>query len=197
MYCKSTGKNPGSESMPSRLKIRLGVAALCFLLFASGRGRCQTSAPSEYQIKSAFIFNFAKFVEWPTNALNNDQAPIVIGVLGANPFGENLEKTINGKKVDAHPLVIKEIRSLSDAANCQILFICTSEKPKLRDILGNIKGASVLTIGEMENFTDNGGMINFVMEGTKIRFKINKEAASAAGLKLSGKLLALAMPSSK
>jgi uncharacterized protein DUF4154 len=176
--------------MRSRATLFLGLNLLVFL---SGYGRAQNSQPTEYQIKAAFIFNFARFIEWPPKAFSRTTSPLVIGILGENPFHNDLQRTIGGKTVDDHPLVINELSSPAEATNCHILFISTSEKPRLPQILNVLKGASVLTVGEMDRFTENGGMINFVQEGTKIRFQINNGAATSAGLKISSKLLSLAL----
>ena len=146
-----------------------------------------------YQIKAAFLFNFAKFVEWPPESFAAPTSPIVIGVLGQNPFHGDLERTAPGKTVDERPLVIKEFRSPAEATNCHILFISTSEKERLPQILKTLAGTRVLTVGEMNGFTESGGMINFVLEGTKTRFQINNSVASSAGLKISSKLLHLAL----
>jgi len=166
---------------------------LLWLLLLSGHGRAQGTPPTEYQIKAAFIFNFARFVEWPAGAFAGTTSPLVIGILGENPFRNDLQRTIGDKTVDDHPLVIKELRSQAEATNCHILFISSSEKPRLPQILKVVNGTSVLTVGEMERFTETGGMINFVQEGSKIRFQINNEAATGAGLKISSKLLNLAL----
>jgi hypothetical protein len=155
----------------------------------------EDSQPTEYQIKAAFIFNFAKFVEWPPAAFPKASSPIIVGVLGDNPFHDALEKTIRNKTVDEHPVVIREYRSAVDVTNCHILFICSSEKARLSQILKQLDGRSVLTVGEMPGFTETGGMINFVLEGTKIRFQINNDAANSAGLKISAKLLGLGLRS--
>jgi len=163
-------------------------AIAIYLLFISRCGLAQEQ-PTEYQIKAAFIFNFAKFVEWPAAALPKSTSPIIIGVLGENPFRDNLEKTIHNKTVDDHPLLVKLFRSVAEATNCHILFISSPEAPRLPQILKTLQGASILTVGEMDRFTENGGMINFVFDGNKIRFKINNEVATRAGLKISSKLL--------
>src|SRR5262245_52243456 len=128
----------------------------------------EDSQPTEYQIKAAFIFNFAKFVEWPAAAFQKNSSPMVVGVLGENPFHDVLEKTIKNKTVDEHPVVIMQFRSATEVTNCHILFISSSEKGRLPQILKQLKGSSVLTVGEMPGFTEAGGMINFVFEGTKI-----------------------------
>ena len=161
-------------------------------LLSVGHGRAQESQPTEYEIKAALLFNFAKFVEWPPAAFARATSPIVIGILGQNPFRDDLARMIRDKTIDDHPLVIKEFRSPAEATNCHILFISTSEKKRLPEILEALKGASVLTVGETDGFTETGGMINFVLEGTKIHFQINKDAATSARLKISSKLMSLA-----
>jgi hypothetical protein len=171
---------------------------LVSLLFLKGGGLVdaqEDSQPTEYQIKAAFIFNFAKFVEWPATAFPKASSPMLVGVLGENPFHDALEKTIKNKTVDEHPVVIMQYHSAADATNCHILFISSSEKARLPQILRQLKGSSVLTVSEIPGFTETGGMINFVLEGTKIRFQINNDAANGAGLKISSKLLKLSVPS--
>ena len=166
---------------------------LSLALLPAVDGSAQEQPPLEYQVKAAFLFNFAKFVEWPPAAFADAKSPIVIGILGDNPFGEDLAKTVRDKTVNNRPITIKkEFRSLADATNCHILFISTSEKQRLPEIFKGLRGASVLTVGETDRFTETGGMINFVTGGNKIRFQINVEAAKSAGLKVSSKLLSLA-----
>ena len=166
------------------------------LLLATHGSRAQETSPSEYQLKAAFLYNFAKFVEWPTNVFALEDSPIVVGVMGQNPFGEDLDNTIRNKTINKHPIEIKATDSISDAKKCQILFISTSERDRLADILSGLRGASVLTVGEADtqDFIKSGGMINFVLVNNKIRFQINNEAAKSAGLKISSKLLSLAQP---
>jgi len=177
--------------MRSRAISILGLS-LIWLALAGSDGRAQATQPTEYQIKAAFLFNFAKFVEWPPGAFVKKTDPIVIGILGENPFGDDLARTIREKTVDARPLEIKEYHWPVQATNCHILFISSSEKKRLPEILASLKGASVLTVGETDHFTESGGMINFFVEGAKMRFQINKDAASSAGLKISAKLMSLA-----
>jgi hypothetical protein len=173
------------------IRFCLSAAAAGMLLLAGNRSAAQSAQPSEYQIKAAFVFNFAKFVEWPTTALPQANSPIIIGVLGENPFGELLETTMKNKTVEDHPLIIKQFQSVAEATDIHILFISSSEKQRLAEILKHLEGRSVLTVGEMDGFNEKGGMINFLIEGTKIRFKINNEAATRARLKISSKLLSL------
>jgi len=176
-------------------KTLTAILALLFLALAAAvipECAAQDAAPSEYQIKAAFLFNFAKFVQWPPEAFATTNSPLIIGVLGENVFGDNLEKTINHKVINERPLQFKEFHSVAEATNCHILFISTSEKAKFSKIIQGLQGTSVLTVSETGEFIDAGGMINFVLEANKIRFEINDEAAKKAGLKISSKLLSLA-----
>jgi hypothetical protein len=172
-----------------------GTPILCLSLFgllAAGAGRAQESPLTEYQLKAAFVYNFAKFVEWPPAAFGEATAPMVIGILGENPIRGDLDRAIRGKTINNRPLMIKEPHSAAEWTNCHILFISPSEKKRLPEILGSLIGASVLTVSETDGFTEAGGMINFISEGNKIRFHINEAAAKTAGLKISSKLLSLA-----
>lgn len=170
----------------------LGLSLSLLLTVVSGRA--QDSRPSEYQLKAAFLFNFAKFVEWPSDAFVEATSPFIIGTLGGNPFGGDLERTIRDKKINNRVIIFKEFRTLTEATNCHILFINASERPRLPEIVAGLRRTSVLTVSEMEGFTGSGGMINFVQEHNKIRFQINDEAAKAANLRISSKLLSIALP---
>ncbi|HTL17245.1 MAG TPA: YfiR family protein [Patescibacteria group bacterium] len=163
---------------------------------ANPPSHAQEFRPSEYQVKAAFLFNFAKFVQWPPQAFSSKTSPLVIGVLGENPFHDDLARAIRDKTVDEHPVIMKELRSPTQATNCHILFISSSEKQQLPEIFKTLKKTNVLTVGETEGFARSGGMINFVLEGTKVRFEINKDATVGAGLKISSKLMSLALPPS-
>jgi len=122
---------------------------------------------------------------------------MVIGILGDDPFGGDLDRTLRSKLINEHPLRIEKLPSPTEATNCHILFICSSEKQRTAEILKGLQSTSVLTVSETEGFTDAGGMINFVKASNKIRFQINDPAARKAKLKISSKLLSLAMPSSR
>lgn len=155
--------------------------------------RAQNSQPTEYQIKAAFIYNFARFVDWPTQAFADASSPLVIGILGRNDFGSSLAQTIDGKTVHGHPLQFKLFRSLGRATNCQVLFISTSEKNHLSKIISALGTASILTVGETDDFITRGGMIRLRIIDDKVRFEINNSAAKSAGLFISSKLLTLAI----
>jgi hypothetical protein len=172
------------------------VVLLSALVFVIGfNGRAQNSQPTEYQIKAAFIYNFARFVDWPTQAFADASSPMTIGVLGKNVFGDNLQEAINGKTIKGHPLQFKQFDSVSDATNCQVLFISTSEKSHFPKILSRLGGTSILTVSETDDFIGDGGMINLTIMDQKVRFEINNDAAKKAGLTISSKLLSLAINS--
>jgi len=195
---------PKSEDSPAEATqpfMRLRATSILSLslawLLAGASGRAQESPPAEYQLKAAFLLNFAKFVEWPPAAFAETTSPMVLGILGENPFGDALEQTIRDKAINNRPLVVKEFRSAAAATNCHILFISTSEKARLPGILAALRAASVLTVGETDRFTETGGMINFVRQGNKFRFQIIEVPARSVGLKISSKLLSLALRSAR
>jgi hypothetical protein len=170
----------------------LGLS-LIWLLLIGGGSRAQESPPTEYeyQLKAAFLLNFAKFVEWPPAPVAKTN--FVLGILGKNPFGDTLQNMIKGKTINNHPLEVTYFDSSVVPTNCHLLFISKSEKDRLPEIIKGLDNASVLTVGETEGFTSEG-MIGFVkLEGVnKIRFQINEQAARDAHLKISSKLLSLA-----
>ncbi len=151
----------------------------------------------EYEVKAAFLLNFMQFVEWPAGALPPAGTPLVIGVLGEDPFGLMLEQTIEGETIHGRPLTIRRARRLTDLKDCHLVFVCRSEKPNLREIASALRGYPVLTVSDVEQFCRHGGMIGLVTEGGRIRFEISQEAAEQAGLKISSKLLRLARPTGK
>lgn len=150
--------------------------------------------PTEYQIKAAFLYNFAKFVKWPPQSFPETNSPIVVGVLGKNVFGADLEKTIHDKTVNNRPFKFVEFKSSVEATNCHILFISPSEKDNLKKIVDGLNNSSILTVSETDQFIRVGGMVNFYIQENKIRFEINDEMAKKAGLTVSSKLLGLSSP---
>jgi hypothetical protein len=148
----------------------------------------------EYQMKAAFLYNFAKFVEWPSQRLNTPNEPVVICVLGEDPFGKLLDDTVQGKTIEGHPLQLRRIMGSNQAAGCHVVFVCASERRRLTTILNDLSSAGVLTVGETEGFAALGGIINFKLENERrIRFEVNLNAAKGANLKLGSKLLSLAL----
>jgi hypothetical protein len=146
----------------------------------------------EYQVKAAFIYNFAKFVEWPPQTFKTDKDPIRICVLGQDPFGHALFDAVNGKTVFGRTFVIAELSDASQANECQVLFVSSSERKHLRSILGEPRTIGVLTVGEMDGFAAQGGIVNFKLTDGRVRLEINVEAAEQARLRISSKVLSLA-----
>jgi len=169
-------------------------AALIFAAIISLSVRVLAQQPSEYEVKAAFLFNFAKFVDWPPEVFADTNSPIVVGVLGKNVFGNNLEKIINDRKVNNRSFQFRKYTSVTEVTNCQILFISSSEKNDFAKIMSALHNASILTVSETDGFIQAGGMINFVLQDNKIRFEISDEAAKKGRLRVSSKLLSLAVP---
>ncbi len=169
------------------------VACLCAATSLTGASPPPSrSDVSEYQIKAAFVYNFAKFVEWPAGEASSGGPALIIGVLGEDPFGNTLDDTVRGKTVGGRDLAVRRFSSLGKLESCQVLFVSRSVADHLPEILSRIQGSAVLTIGEGERFAREGGMVGLVTEDNKVRFEINVRAAESAGLKISSKLLALA-----
>jgi len=176
--------------------LRLNGVVRFFLIFALVGGplsaRIQARASNEYQVKAAFLYNFVKFVDWPAEAFSDASSPLVIGIIGEDPFGGALDQAINGKSIGGRPLVVRRLKWGQDLHSCHILYISPSERKRVPQIIQSLKGASVLTVGDMEQFNQQGGIINFILEANRVRFEINSRAADQARLRISSKLLALA-----
>jgi hypothetical protein len=166
-----------------------GLAVLGFCVCAPAQER-----PTEYQVKAAFLEKFGKFVEWPDTAFAGAGSPLVIGVFGENPFRDDLENLAAKDTINGHAIVVRQIKSPADLKGCHVVFISALVKAREPEALAAVNGLGILTVGETDNFIQAGGMINFVIDNSRIRFEINDAAARRAGLKISSKLLALARP---
>ena len=151
----------------------------------------QSAPAAEYQVKAIFLFNFAQFVEWPASAFPQSQTPLVIGVLGQDPFGSYLDDTVRGEKVNNRPLTVRRYRRLEEIQTCHVLFISRSEAERMDQILASLKYRKILTVADAEGLAGPRVMIQFVTQQNKIRLRINAEAARAANLTISSKLLRL------
>ncbi|OOO00854.1 MAG: hypothetical protein USCGTAYLOR_02949 [Chromatiales bacterium USCg_Taylor] len=175
-------------------RINRGLSAawlvLSALLLASGLGlSAQAAAPREYQLKAVFLFNFAQFVEWPPQAFADARTPLVIGVLGRDPFGAYLDETVRGERVNNRSLVVQRYGRVEDINTCHILFISRSEGDRLEQILARLRDRNILTVADAEGSALPGVMIRLVTVENKIRLQINLEVAQAANLRISSKLL--------
>jgi hypothetical protein len=156
-------------------------------------GHCGEQQPAtEDQAKALCLLNFAKYVEWPAQAFAGTNSPIVIGVMGGDKFGDDLKYRIEGRLVDGRKIVVTELAAEEDWSKCQILFIAASETGREAEVLKQLKSLPVLTVGETESFTREGGVINFTNRSGKVRFDIDLYAARTAGLSISSKLLSQA-----
>lgn len=138
------------------------------------------------------LYKLSQFVEWPARAFRGPAAPLVIGVLGQDPFGAYLDELVRGEKIGDRALMVRRYQHPEDVADCHILFVSRSEAGALETILARLAGRSVLTVSDVDAFAQAGGMVRFVMEGGKIRLRINVEAAKACDLTISSKILRLA-----
>jgi hypothetical protein len=143
-------------------------------------------------VKAAFLYNFAKFVDWPAQVFKSSTDPIVIGVLGKNPFGDALVAETAGKTLGGRAFEVREVSDARQVLACQILFVSSSERKRLAMLFSQIGGPGILTVGETDNFTAEGGVVNFKIEDGTIRLQINIEAARRQQLHISAKLLSLA-----
>jgi YfiR/HmsC-like len=167
------------------------IAAILFFLIAAAQLAQAQAEPTEYEIKAAFVYNFAKFVEWPPDAFANSSDPVRLCVLGNHALSSDLQRIIAGKMIGSRSLQVHRV-GLFQIRECQVLFVGLSESGRLQQVLEAARGASVLTVGETPGFLEQGGVINFVFDQNRIRFEVNLKAAQEARLKLSSKLLNLA-----
>jgi len=194
-----------------RIKTYIFVV-LALALFAapiSVQAKDDSAQNREYQVKAAFLYNFIKFVDWPKEKMADINEPIIIGIMGKDPFGDAFEP-IKDKQVKGRKLVINRLKGLEELKKssekdksklqreiealrkCHLLFICSSEKENFEEIIETLEGSSVLTVEETAGFLESGGIINFIMEEKKVRFEINVTATKRAKLKIRSQLLRLA-----
>jgi len=168
------------------------VCALIGLLVGVGPGsaRAETSEP---QVKAAFLFNFAKYVNWPAEQFSSPEAPVRICVQGAPDFVEELSRVVAGKKVNGRPLTLQPVDSVRASDNCHIAFLSEREQVRLAGWLAALRGLPVLTVSDVPGFADVGGIIGLKLENRKVRFEVNMVAARQANLKLSSQLLKVAV----
>lgn len=166
-------------------------AALLGLTWTS-LGWGQENVFREYQVKAAFLFHFAQFVEWPPEAFKDASSPLTYCIVGEDPFQGALDQTLRGKLVESRQLRVRHLKDSQQIAECQILFIGAAERKGMSGVLAVARGLPVLTVGDAEHFAEDGGMIGFCLEQKRVRFEINLQAVQQANLTISSKLLALA-----
>jgi hypothetical protein len=185
------GDKPGIRSTPMAIWA-LGALVLPLIFACCNPSIAQSKGPTEYEIKAAFLYNFAKFIAWPPSAFNETHQQFSVCVLGPDPFGKSLEDAVLGKTIAERSVILTRARQLKDLPTCHILFVSAAENSHLLEIAGGSSGHNALLVGESEGFASAGGAVQFVLDQNHVRFAINPEAANRAGLKISSKLLALA-----
>jgi len=167
------------------------------LIAAAYQASAAEPVAEEYAVKGAFLINFTKFVIWPAQVFKAPGDPIAICVLGENPFGPGLEQAARETVVSNRPVSVRQVADGQQASQCQIVFMGASERRRSRAWLDALRGKSVLTVGENEGFLASGGIIDFTLDGSKVRIAISTAAADRAGLQISAKLLSLAQSEKK
>jgi hypothetical protein len=194
---------------------RILLPLVVLTAFFEGSPGVSAAAPTEYETKAGYLLNFVEFVEWPAEAFQDATSPVIVGVMGKDPFGAELEKLqdklVNGRKLQIkrfkgalefrgaeapgrrqENLTLSQLKKLAELKSCHVLFISSSEKKYLPMVLKPLKTSCVVTVGETPAFVREGGIINFLNEGKRVQFEINLDAAGSARLKFSSKLLGLA-----
>lgn len=195
-------RRPGASSLPAPA----GTARRPGLIRGRGVGTCCLLAllvfalaqpspaeePEEYQVKAAFLYNFAKFVTWPADAFESGQDPIRIGIIGRDPFGPVLDRMVAEKKLDGRGFKVLRFATGQRAEGCHILFVGAPARTSVRQLLDRLGDHGILTVGESEDFLDEGGGVRLYVQDRQVRFEINQSAAERSGLRVSSKLLSLA-----
>lgn len=174
-----------------RLFLGGGFGLLGLLAWAPA-ARAAEAVTKEYQVKAVFLFNLVQFVQWPAEAFATPESPIEIGVLGENPFGTALDDAVRGETAKNRRIVVRYARRLETLRTCQVLFIARSERGHIADIMSEIGAKPVLIVSDVPGFAEQGGLVEFYLEGNRVRFAVNLAAARAHGLKPSSQLLSLA-----
>jgi uncharacterized protein DUF4154 len=169
----------------------LRTLAFVWALIAVPSLQAQGAKPTDYDVKAAYLYNFGRFVEWPSSVTTKSDV-FNICILGQDPFGSALDHTFAGETISGKGIAAKRISTPQEAVNCQILFMSSAEEGRLNKIIEAIDKGAVLTVSDMPQFSQRGGMIQFVLDGKKVRFEVNLTAVQRAGLTLSSELLKVA-----
>jgi hypothetical protein len=172
-------------------RAKLLVTSLALLAVAAPH-LSRAAAPNEYSLKSVFLYNFCRFIDWPDSAFAGPNDPIVIGVLGDDPFGSLLEEAVRGETFRGRSIRLEHYRSPREVGRCHVLFVSASETSHINEILGAVAGRNIVTVGETEAFIERGGMISLVADRNRVRLLVNPNTLRAARLEVSSKLLRVA-----
>lgn len=165
-------------------RLLLGVGALAIATAAPA----QEAASLEYQVKAVFLLRIAQFTEWPADAEQLAE-PFVIGVLGQDPFGSILELAVEGERISGRPIIVRRYAGLADLAPCDLLFVAASHQQATAQVLSRVRAAQTLTVADFAGFVGRGGAVELFLDQGRVRFRIDRDAAQAAGLVLRSQLL--------
>jgi len=195
---QSSATGAPERSLSGRIARMAAVAGTCAMVLfgqaigvAAGAENLRSTPHGEYQVKAAFLYNFAKFTKWPSGTYADASAPLVVCVLGKDAFGKALD-SLAGKRINGRPVAVSRFARVEEAVQCQVVFISESEEDRVPEIVGYLAGRPVLTVCNAPSCTRFRGIIHLRVVSERIRFAIDIDSAKAAGLKLSSKLLALA-----
>jgi hypothetical protein len=178
-----------TKQRSDEIKLKLNAARVLMAVAGLVASATASAAPTEYQVKAVFLFNFSRFVEWPPAAFASPDAPFVVGVFGHDPFGADLDEVVKGRSVNGRPLIVRRLQSAAEGSDCQILFIHQSEQRHLSEVLSALDRHSTLTVSDIPGAAQRGVMIRLVTEGGRVRMRVNVESARAAELVISSNLL--------
>jgi len=183
-----------AAGVDSRRILRASFFVIIFWLLSAGSPKAvpMSEESVEYPVKLAFLYNFTKFIEWPPESYSAPGGPMVICIVGDDPFNPGLEAELRTRTAGSHPVEIRASRPNDSLNICHIVFVPATDESQATRVLRRLKGSSTLTVGETEEFTKLGGIIDFTVEEHKVHFELNPLAAERARLKISSKLLALA-----
>jgi hypothetical protein len=173
-------------------QIAAGILAILMALTGTSGAWGQTKPRGEYDVKAAFLFNLAKFIDWPATSFESPRSPFAICILGKDPFGRSIDDALQGRSIDDRPVSVTRVKDTAEGRHCQILFVGIVESKSVLEIIDGLRGTNVLLVGDADGFASSGGTIQFTLEENHVRFLVNVDAADHAGLKVSSKLLSLA-----
>jgi hypothetical protein len=185
------GRKSGSRVLHFILSLHSRILCAAAVM-ALGNLTVEAQASREYQLKAVFLFNFAQFTDWPDSAFANAKSPLVIGIVGADPFGSALKATIHDESIKGRPIVLEHYSHVADIKPCHMLFITQPELRHIDEIVNSVKDKPVLTVADNGGAASAAAIIRFTLQNNKVHFRINVEAAQAAKLSLSSKLLRVA-----
>jgi hypothetical protein len=184
----SANDRDSARGRPMRDSLRIG---LLLVVLCASAGHAQTQV-TEVSLKSAFLYKFIHYADWPDQALGAAADPIAICVIEQDPLADALEQAVSGRTAHDHPVVVRRVADAGDVGGCHVLFVGSPDPARIEQIIARASAHPTLTIGEAEGFARRGGMINFTRRGTRLGFEINRAAVRRAGLNLSSQLLKLA-----